>query len=61
LLAAKLRDETAADSTRDEGLVNQILETLRKVSQIRLAQRDAPIRLLLERARFDSLNLNNFD
>jgi len=60
LLGAKLADETAKE-TSDKILLNQILETFRKVSAVRLANEDPSISLYLENCNFDSLNLNNFD
>ncbi len=63
LLSAKLKEEAAskAGSAHKDILVNQILNTFRKVSTLRLNARDKSIELFLESSEFDSLDIRNTD
>lgn len=61
LLGTKLADETSKGKKLDKVLLNQIIETLRKVSDVRLTNEDPPLSLYLENCNFDSLFLNDFD
>jgi hypothetical protein len=63
LLWAKLGEETSMlSSVRSRGvLITQIMESFRKVSQVRLDKNDTPIKLVIENHDFGIINLRKFD